>query len=72
MHLSPPEEVLIEAFRRLPPAAARELSTLAQRLAALGPGASINWSDSWSKSDLREYTAASLRKLDTNEQEEDR
>jgi glycosyltransferase involved in cell wall biosynthesis len=53
-------DVLVEAFRRLPPVAAVGLSALAQRLAALGPGVSIDWSDSWSDSDLEEFTKASL------------
>jgi hypothetical protein len=70
MQLSPGEEMLIEAFRRLPPVAAVELSALAQRLAALGPGVSIDWSDSWSDSDLEEFTRASLGRLDADEREE--
>ena len=45
MAISAREEVLLEAFRRLPPDAAVELSALAQRLAALAPGATIDWSD---------------------------
>ncbi len=72
MQLSPTEETLVEAFRRLPSAAAEELSALVQRLAALGPGAKIDWSDSWSDADLQEFTAASLRRLDADEQENDR
>jgi hypothetical protein len=72
MRLSPGEEVLVEAFRRLPPAAAGELSALAQRLADLSPATSIDWSDSWSDADLQEFTAASLRRLDSDEQEERR
>ena len=59
--------MLVEAFRRLPPVAAVELSALAQRLAALGPGVSIDWSDSWSESDLEEFTKASLGRLGADE-----
>jgi hypothetical protein len=70
MAMSAREEVLLEAFRRLPPDAAVELSALAQRLAALAPGTSIDWSDSWSDADLREFTAASLRRLEAEEEEE--
>jgi hypothetical protein len=66
------EEVLLEAFRRLPPDAAAELSALVQRLASLSPGTTIDWSDSWSESDLQEFTAASLRRLDAEEEEETR
>ena len=72
MAISAREEVLLEAFRRLPPDAAVELSALAQRLAALAAGTKIDWSDSWSDADLREFTAASLRRLEADEEEEPR
>jgi hypothetical protein len=72
MAMSAREEVLLEAFRRLPPDAAVELSALAQRLAALAPGTMIDWSDSWSDADLREFTAASLRRLEAEEEEDPR
>jgi hypothetical protein len=72
MAISARAEVLLEAFRRLPPDAAVELSALAQRLAALAPGTTIDWSDSWSDADLREFTAASLRRLEAEEEEEPR
>ena len=72
MQISPREEVLLEAFRRLPPDAANELSALVQRLATLTPGTRIDWSDSWSDADRREYTAASLRRFEDEEQEEPR
>jgi hypothetical protein len=42
MHLNPREASLVEAFRRLPPDAAAELSALAERLATLSPDRSIN------------------------------
>jgi hypothetical protein len=72
MAVSAREEILLEAFRRLPPDAAVELSALAQRLAALAPGTTIDWSDSWSDADLREFTAASVRRLEAEEEEEPR
>jgi hypothetical protein len=72
MAISAREEVLLEAFRRLPPDAASELSALAQRLAALAPGTTIDWSDSWSDADLRDFTAASIRRLEAEEEEEPR
>jgi hypothetical protein len=72
MAISAREEALLEAFRRLPPDAAVELSALAQRLAAHAPGTKIDWSDSWSDTDLREFTAASLRRLEEEEEEEPR
>jgi hypothetical protein len=72
VQISPREEVLLEAFRRLPPDAANELSALVQRLATLTPGTRIDWSDSWSDADRREYTAASLRRFEDEEQEEPR
>ncbi len=72
MQISEREEILLETFRRLPEETAKELSALAERLAALTPGTTIDWSDSWSDADLREFTAASLKRLDDEEQEEPR
>ena len=72
MQISEREEILLETFRRLPEETAKELSALAERLAALTPGTTIEWSDSWSDADLREFTAASLKRLDDEEQEEPR
>ncbi len=71
MELSAGEEALLEAFRRLPPATAAELSELARRLADRAAGTAIDWSDSWSESDLQEFTAASLRRLEAEEEEEE-
>jgi hypothetical protein len=68
VQISAREEILLEAFRRLPAEAANELSALAQRLATLTPGTTVDWSDSWSDADLREFTAASLRRLEDEEQ----
>jgi hypothetical protein len=67
MELNGHESALVEAFRRLPPDAAGELSGLVQRLAALGPNTRIDWSDSWSEEDLREFTAQSLKRLGAEE-----
>ena len=60
----------MEAFRRLPPDTADELSALAERLAAFGPNRRIDWSDSWSDDDLSEFRAASLKRLEIEESEE--
>jgi hypothetical protein len=70
MQLSASEEVLLDAFRRLPPAAAEELAALVRRLAALAPNTAIDWSDSWSDSDLQEFTAASTRSVEAAESED--
>ena len=67
MQLNAREASLVDAFRRLPPDAARELTALAQRLAELAPNRNIDWSDSWSDEDLKDFTAASLRRLDAEE-----
>ena len=48
------------AFRRLPADAAIELSRLIERLAATVPHRKIDWSDSWSDKDLKEFRAASF------------
>ena len=54
MELSEREASLVDAFRRLPPDTAAELSALAQRLAELAPNHRIDWSDSWSDEDLND------------------
>ena len=68
--LNSQEASLLNAFRRLPPEAAIELSRLIERLASLAPARKIDWSDSWSDEDLREFRAASLRRLDAIESED--
>jgi hypothetical protein len=70
MQLSEREASLVDAFRRLPPNAATELSELAERLAQLAPHHRIDWSDSWSEQDLSDFRAASLRRLDADESED--
>lgn len=70
MRLNDREANLVETFRRLPPDAATELSALAERLAALRPNQKIDWSDSWSDEDLREFRAASLKRLQEEESED--
>ena len=67
MQLTEQETTLLEAFRRLPPETAGEFDALVRRLAALPPGSRIDWSDSWSEDDLREFTAHSLKRLESDE-----
>ena len=69
MQLSSQETTLLDAFRRLPPDAANELAALAQRLAALSPNTRIDWSDSWSEEDLRDFTAHSLKRFEVEEEQ---
>jgi len=70
MQLNEREASLLDAFRRLPPETATELSRLAQRLAELATKGNIDWSDSWSDEDLNEFRAASLRRLEAEESED--
>ena len=70
MQLSASEEVLLDAFRRLPPAVAAELVALVWRLGDPAPNTAIDWSDSWSDSDLQEFTAASVRSVEAPESED--
>jgi hypothetical protein len=70
MQLDPREATLVEVFRRLPPDAAAELSALAERLATIAPHGRIDWSDSWSDEDLRDFSTASVRRLEAEESEE--
>jgi hypothetical protein len=67
IQLSEREASLVDAFRRLPPDTAIELSALVERLAALAPNRRIDWSDSWSDEDLNEFREASLQRLDAEE-----
>lgn len=64
------EASLLAAFRRLAPDAAGELSRLIERLGALAPERRIDWSDSWSDEDLKEFRAASLQRLEEDEAKE--
>jgi hypothetical protein len=70
MQLNPREASLVEAFRRLAPDTAAELTALAQRLATLAPARKIDWSDSWSDEDLHDFRAASLNRLDADDPED--
>ena len=70
MQLSERDASLVAAFRRLPSSAATVLSALAERLAELAPNHRIDWSDSWSDEDLKDFRAASLRRLDAEESED--
>ena len=63
------EASLVRAFRRLPPDAAAELSGLAERPALPSLESRIDWSDSWADYDLREFWAASLKRLDAEDLE---
>ena len=68
MVLSANEESLIKVVRMLPPDEARKVLVWAQQLADLGGDRRVDWSDSWSDEDLREFTAASLQRLDSDDQ----
>jgi len=68
MLISSSEEELISAFRRLPAAAAEEISSLVRRLASLPAGTKVDWSDEWSDDDLRDYASASIRSFETREE----
>ena len=61
--LNSQEASLLNAFRRLPPDEAIELSRLIERLAAHARDRKLDWSDSWSDGDLEEFRAASVRRL---------
>lgn len=64
MQLSQREEALLTAVRRLPADTVEQLCGLTERLAALASAGAIDWSDSWSEADLRDYSAASLERLE--------
>ena len=68
--LNSQETSLLNAFRKLPTDAAIELSGLIVRLVALAPDRKIDWSDSWSDDDFKEFRAASVARLEASESEE--
>jgi hypothetical protein len=70
MLLSASEESLIKVVRMLPPGEARKVLDWAQQLPELGGDRPVEWSDSWSDDDLREATAASLKRFEQQEREE--
>lgn len=69
MVLSASEESLIKVVRMLPPGEAKKVLDWAKQLADLGGGRPVEWSDSWSDDDLREATAASLKRFEQQERE---
>jgi hypothetical protein len=69
LQLNARETSLVQAFRRLPADAAAELTALAERLAALSPEVRIDWSESWSDDDLKEFTAASIGRFEADDSE---
>ena len=68
--LSASEESLINIVRMLPPDEAKKVLEWARQLADLGGGRPVDWSDSWSDEDLREATAASLKRFEQQERKE--
>jgi len=69
MVLSSSEESLIKVVRMLPPDEARKVLAWAEQLADLTGDRPVEWSDSWSDDDLREATAASLKRFEQQERE---
>jgi hypothetical protein len=65
--LTPKEEQLVQAIRHLPENAADQVVLWASRLAELAAGRKIEWSDSWTEEDMRNATAASLRRFEESE-----
>jgi len=64
MQVSTEEKDFLEALRRLAPGTVTQLAALTRRLAALGPGVSTDWSDTWSDEDLRDFSRAALERFD--------
>ena len=70
MNLNPREASLVEAFRRLSPDAAAEISALAETPCRSATSSRIDWSDAWSDEDLKDFRAASLKRLDSEDPED--
>jgi hypothetical protein len=47
-------------------------TSLVEAFRRLRPNAQLDWSDSWSDADLKEFTAASVGRLEVEESEEPR
>ena len=65
--LNEKEEQLVQAVRVLPPETTDQILQWASRLAELAAGRPIDWSDSWTDEDMRDATAASLRRFEDSE-----
>jgi hypothetical protein len=70
MALSAQEESLISVVRVLKPEEAVKVLDWARRLAELGDGRTIEWSDSWTDEDLFDATAAAVRRFEDHERED--
>ena len=70
MQVSNQEETLLRAYSQLSPVAAEQISALITRLATSHQ--KVDWSDEWSDSDLQEFTASSLCRLETEHSEDPR
>jgi hypothetical protein len=69
MVLNQQEEALINVVRGLPPDEADKVLVWANQLADLARGGEIDWSDSWSDQDRADAVAASVRRLEEEERE---
>jgi len=67
MELNPQEVALVEDLRRLPRPAVEQVVALTHRLAAAAERGRVDWSDSWSEKDVREYSRASADRLPDGE-----
>ena len=70
MVLTTQEESLISVVRALPPEEAGKVLDWARQLADLAGGRAVEWSDSWTDEDLRDATAAALRRFEDGERED--
>lgn len=66
--LSTQEETLITIVRRLQHEQADKILVWAAQLRDLAGDREIDWSDHWSNEDLSDAVAASVRRLETEEQ----
>ena len=70
MVLTTQEESLISVVRALPPEEAGKVLGWACQLADLAGGRAVEWSDSWTDEDLRDATAAAVRRFEDGERED--
>jgi hypothetical protein len=68
--LSQSEELLVQAFRAVPPQAADTLITWAIRLCDLARDKTVEWSDTWTEEDIADLQRASLANFELRESSE--
>ncbi len=65
------EDRLVEAFRALPPVAAKSLLTWATEPSEVAKDENVEWSDSWTDEDVADLRRASMANFEARESDND-